>query len=107
MLAQEAARVIADHSGVPRHDIALVLGSGWGRAADLIGETLTQIDNQDVPGFARAAVAGHSGTIRSVAIGTTARRALVFGTRTHYYEGAGCVPSYTRSAQPPRPAAPC
>ena len=32
---------------------------------------------------------GTSGTIRSVAIGDTGRRALVFGTRTHFYEGRG------------------
>ena len=42
-----------------------------------------------MPGFAKAAVAGHSGTMRSVAIGDTGRRALVFGTRTHFYEGRG------------------
>ena len=42
-----------------------------------------------MPGFGRAAVAGHSGTMRSVAIGDTGRRALVYGTRTHYYEGKG------------------
>ena len=43
----------------------------------------------DLPGFHPAAVAGHSGTIRSVRIGDTSRRALVFGTRTHFYEGRG------------------
>ena len=34
-------------------------------------------------------MAGHQGVIRSVRIGDTDRRALVFGTRTHYYEGKG------------------
>ncbi|WP_116112693.1 purine-nucleoside phosphorylase [Austwickia chelonae] len=88
-LASAAAAVIAERTDAPRHDVALVLGSGWGRTGDLIGETLTTIDNEDVPGFAAAAVAGHSGTMRSVAIGDTGRRALVFGTRTHFYEGRG------------------
>ncbi|HET6966961.1 MAG TPA: purine-nucleoside phosphorylase, partial [Ornithinibacter sp.] len=37
----------------------------------------------------KAAVAGHSGVMRSVRIGSTGRRALVYGTRTHYYEGRG------------------
>ena len=69
--------------------MALVLGSGWGPAGDLLGETLATVDITDVPGFRGAAVAGHSGTIRSVRIGTTDRRALVFGTRTHVYEGRG------------------
>jgi purine-nucleoside phosphorylase len=88
-VARAAARVIAERTGVERHDIALVLGSGWGETADRIGETVAEIDNTDVPGFAKAAVAGHSGTIRSVALGDTGRRALVYGTRTHYYEGRG------------------
>ncbi len=88
-VARVAAAVIAERTGAERHDVALVLGSGWGRAADLIGETLAGVDHADVPGFAKAAVAGHSGQMRSVAIGDTGRRALVFGTRTHYYEGRG------------------
>ena len=88
-VARAAAAVIAERTGVEGHDVALVLGSGWGEAGDLIGETLATIDNEDVPGFARAAVVGHSGTMRSVAIGDTGRRALVYGTRTHFYEGRG------------------
>ncbi|KRF27241.1 purine-nucleoside phosphorylase [Phycicoccus sp. Soil802] len=88
-VAKAAAAVIAERSGTDRHDVALVLGSGWGQTGDLIGETLATIDNADVPGFAKAAVAGHSGTMRSVAIADTGRRALVYGTRTHFYEGKG------------------
>ncbi|YAL82583.1 purine-nucleoside phosphorylase [Dermacoccaceae bacterium W4C1] len=88
-VARAAAQVIAERSGTDRHDVALVLGSGWGRTADEVGETVAEIDNTDVPGFAPAAVAGHSGVMRSVRIGDTDRRALVFGTRTHYYEGRG------------------
>ena len=88
-VAARAAEVIAEKTGALTHDIALVLGSGWGETADRIGETLASIDNTEVPGFAKAAVAGHSGTMRSVAIGDTGRRALVFGTRTHFYEGRG------------------
>ena len=88
-VAEAAAAVIRERTGVERHDVALVLGSGWGQTGDLIGETLATIDNTDVPGFGTAAVAGHTGTMRSVAIGDTGRRALVYGTRTHYYEGRG------------------
>nr|WP_206070673.1 purine-nucleoside phosphorylase [Knoellia sp. DB2414S] len=88
-VARAAAAVIAEKTGAERHDVALVLGSGWGQTGDLIGETLATIDNSEVPGFAKAAVAGHSGTMRSVAIGDTGRRALVYGTRTHFYEGKG------------------
>ena len=89
VVAAAAAEIIAGRSGASSHDVALVLGSGWGQTGDLIGETLVTIDNADVPGFAKAAVAGHSGSMRSVAIGDTGRRALVFGTRTHFYEGRG------------------
>lgn len=88
-LAREAAAVIADRTGVERHDVALVLGSGWGQTAELVGETVTTIEQAQVPGFSTAAVAGHSGQMRSVDIASSGRRALVFGTRTHYYEGRG------------------
>ena len=88
-VARAAAARIAELTGAPSHDVALVLGSGWAPAGDLLGETLATFATTDLPGFSAAAVAGHSGTIRSVRIGDTDRRALVFGTRTHYYEGRG------------------
>ncbi|MFN8082299.1 MAG: purine-nucleoside phosphorylase [Kineosporiaceae bacterium] len=89
----ELARQAADHieraTGVASHDVALVLGSGWGGAADALGETLARLDPGEVPGCRAPAVAGHNATIRSVRIGESDRRALVFGSRTHYYEGHG------------------
>jgi purine-nucleoside phosphorylase len=88
-VAAAAADVIRERTGGAAHDVALVLGSGWGQTGDLIGDALETIDNGDVPGFGKAAVAGHSGVMRSVAIGDTGRRALVYGTRTHFYEGRG------------------
>ncbi len=88
-VARAAAAVIAHRTGTPRHDVALVLGSGWGRTADLVGESVGSVGNTEVPGFSGAAVPGHSGTIRSVTVGRTGRRALVLGTRTHLYEGRG------------------
>ncbi|MEP7369086.1 MAG: purine-nucleoside phosphorylase, partial [Dermatophilaceae bacterium] len=88
-VAAAAAAVIAERSGSTGHDVALVLGSGWAQTGDLIGETTATIENSAVPGFVKPAVAGHSGIIRSVAIGDSQRRALVFGTRTHFYEGRG------------------
>jgi purine-nucleoside phosphorylase len=88
-VAAAAAAVVAERSGASRHDVALVLGSGWGQTGDLIGRTVATIENTAVPGFAKSAVAGHSDVMRSVAIGDTGHRALVFGTRTHFYEGRG------------------
>jgi purine-nucleoside phosphorylase len=88
-VARAAAARLAELTGAQRHDVALVLGSGWAPAGELIGETLAEVPNTQVPGFRAAAVAGHVGTIRSVRIGSSDRRALVFGTRTHFYEGRG------------------
>jgi purine-nucleoside phosphorylase len=88
-VARAAADAIAERTEAQRHDVALVLGSGWASAADLLGETLAQVPAQGVPGFQPSAVAGHVGGIRSVAIRDSGRRALVFGSRTHLYEGKG------------------
>lgn len=87
-VADDAAAVIADRSGVDHHEIALTLGSGWSRAADLIGETVAEIPATEVPGFSASAVVGHTGTLRSVRM-PDGRHALVIGARTHYYEGHG------------------
>jgi purine-nucleoside phosphorylase len=85
--AQEAAETLAELTGVERHDVALVLGSGWLPAAEALGEATAEIATTDLPGFSAAAVAGHSGKIRSIRSGD--RRLLVFLSRTHYYEGKG------------------
>ncbi|MCE0458228.1 purine-nucleoside phosphorylase [Curtobacterium flaccumfaciens] len=87
-VARDAAAAIAEQSSIERHDIALTLGSGWGKAADIIGETVSEIPAEQVPGFSASAVPGHSGTIRSIRL-ADGRHALVIGARTHYYEGHG------------------
>jgi purine-nucleoside phosphorylase len=87
-LAQSAAGYIAEQTGVERHDVALVLGSGWGDAAGLIGETTATIPAADIPGFRAPAVVGHVGTISSIRT-DTGKHALVLGARTHFYEGRG------------------
>ncbi|TAJ50117.1 MAG: purine-nucleoside phosphorylase [Herbiconiux sp.] len=87
-VARDAAAQIADLTGVAQHDIALTLGSGWGKAADLIGETVANIPATDVVGFGMPAVPGHVGTLRSILL-PDGRHALVIGARTHYYEGHG------------------
>lgn len=87
-IAQQAARVVAERTGVDQHDIALTLGSGWGKAADELGETVAVIPAEEVPGFSRSAVAGHSGTLRSIRL-ESGHHALIIGARTHFYEGHG------------------
>ncbi|WP_182377394.1 purine-nucleoside phosphorylase [Nocardioides sp. WS12] len=95
-LADAAAARLAELTGVARHDVALVLGSGWLPAADALdptGENTTEIDVTDLPGFAASAVVGHSGKIRSIRLpgvdGADDRYLLAFLSRTHYYEGKG------------------
>lgn len=87
-IAAQAAQQLAEATGVAKHDIALTLGSGWGRAAELIGETTHTIPATDIVGFSASAVVGHSGTLRSILL-PNGKRALVIGARTHYYEGHG------------------
>jgi purine-nucleoside phosphorylase len=86
--AEKAAAAIAQKSGVPKHDLALTLGSGWSKAADLIGETVSEIPANEIPGFHKPAVAGHVGTIRSIKL-PNGKYALVIGARTHFYENHG------------------
>jgi purine-nucleoside phosphorylase len=86
--AREAGAAIAHLTSTEAHDVALVLGSGWVPAADLLGDTVSEIPFTDIPGFTPPAVAGHAGTLRSVRT-KQGTRALVFLGRTHLYEGRG------------------
>ena len=86
-LAEAAARELAGRTGVDRHDVAVVLGSGWRPAADELAEAPVEVPMAELPGFARPTVMGHGGAIQSVAVGE--RRVLVLLGRTHLYEGRG------------------
>jgi purine-nucleoside phosphorylase len=85
--AGDAARALATATGVERHDVAVVLGSGWVPAADALGRPETELPVTDLPGFAAPTAAGHAGTVRSLTVG--GRRVLVLLGRTHLYEGRG------------------
>ncbi|MFJ4098970.1 purine-nucleoside phosphorylase [Amycolatopsis japonica] len=85
-----AAAAIAERTGVEKHDIAVVLGSGWRPAADVIGEPDAEIPLGELPGFAAPGAVGHGGTVRSVRVGE--KRALILLGRTHFYEGKGIDP---------------
>lgn len=92
-LAREAAAVLAERTGAPAHDVAVVLGSGWRPAADVLGASAVEIPVTTLPGFAVPRVTGHAGTVRSVQLSGPLgeRRVLVLLGRAHGYEGHGAA----------------
>lgn len=85
--AEPAARAVAAATGHPRHDLAVVLGSGWVPAADALGTPDADVPMAELPGFAPPTAIGHVGRVRSVDV--AGRRVLVYLGRTHLYEGLG------------------
>ncbi len=88
--ATTAAAALAERTGTDRHDVAVVLGSGWRPAADVLGPAAHELAMAELPGFLAPTVAGHGGTLRSVPV--EGRRVLVLLGRTHLYEGHGPAP---------------
>ncbi|QUH04936.1 purine-nucleoside phosphorylase [Saccharopolyspora erythraea] len=88
--AHAAASAIADATGIQRHDMAVVLGSGWQPAAEEIGAAETEMHMSDLPGFAPPSAIGHSGKVWSVPV--SGKHVLVMLGRTHMYEGKGVEP---------------
>lgn len=86
-VARWAADALAERGGIARHDVAVVLGSGWVPAADALAEDGFEIAVTELPGFVPPSAEGHAGRIRSVEV--AGRRVLVFLGRTHLYEGHG------------------
>ena len=85
--AATAAKDLATATGADRHDVAVVLGSGWAPAADALGRPAAEVRVGELTGFAAPTAEGHGGTVRSLTIG--GNRTLVFLGRTHLYEGRG------------------
>lgn len=83
--AQAAAAAIAERTGVEHHDVAVVLGSGWGPAVTELGDPVAVLPMAELPGFTPPSAAGHGGQALSVRIG--AHRVLVLVGRIHAYEG--------------------
>lgn len=85
-LPRDAAAELARRTGRERHDVAVVLGSGWRPAADVLcsGE-VTELPMSELPGFLAPTAQGHGGTVRSLEIGGL--RVLILLGRTHGYEG--------------------
>jgi len=85
-LVGAAATAIAVRTEVERHDVLVVLGSGWTPAADRFGTTTAEVPIAELPGFPAVGVAGHAGVLRSVEV-PGGRRILALLGRVHAYEG--------------------
>lgn len=86
-LAADAAAALAEAMACRRHDAVVVLGSGWGGAADAFGVPEAELSMVDLPGFHAPVAEGHRGLVRSYALDGV--RVLCFLGRTHLYEGLG------------------
>ncbi|MCW2653271.1 MAG: purine-nucleoside phosphorylase [Mycobacterium sp.] len=84
-LAESAARLIAERTGVARHEVAVVLGSGWAPAAETLGRPAATLQMAELPGFTPPAAAGHRGQMLSIPVADN--RVLVLLGRIHAYEG--------------------
>ncbi len=83
-LATQAAATLSSRTGIDLFDIAVVLGSGWARAAAELGDG-PSVPLADLPGFPPPSASGHGAAVRVVELG--GRRVLVFLGRIHLYEG--------------------
>ncbi len=93
MLAAEAGAALRNAVGSDI-DVAVVLGSGWRAAADVMAEDsrvtqLLELPMADLPGFVPPTAEGHGGTIRVLRVATSdgSRTVAVCLGRTHAYEG--------------------
>lgn len=84
-VARAAAAALVAATGVARHDVAVVLGSGWMPAVARLGEVVADVPFADLPGFPPLSVSGHRGLVRSMAVGGKA--VLCLSGRVHAYEG--------------------
>lgn len=77
------ADAIVERTGESHHDVAVVLGSGFGTYATTIDGTA--VSYADLPGIPAPAAVGHAGRLVSTRIGPS--RVLLFSGRVHAYEG--------------------
>ena len=83
--ARAAAAAIAERTGRPDHDVAVVLGSGWAPAVEALGTASAVIPMAELPGFTAPTAQGHRGQVLSTVVGRN--RVLVLLGRIHGYEG--------------------
>jgi purine-nucleoside phosphorylase len=86
-LARRAAAVLARATGRERHDVVVVLGSGWAPAAESLGPAVADFAVTDLPGCHAPVAEGHAGRVRSCDV--AGLRVLCLLGRTHLFEGHG------------------
>lgn len=90
-LAHHSAAELAAATGVDRHDIAVVLGSGWAPAIDGLGTIVERVPAEKISGFVSSGIAGHSGSLTSIRL-ANGSHVLAIGSRAHLYQGLGVAP---------------
>ena len=81
---QATAATIAERTGVERHDVVAVLGTGLGGYPATLRDPVA-VPYADLPGFPIPKAVGHAGTAYSVQMGDN--RVLLLAGRPHAYEG--------------------
>ena len=97
------AEALADRTGVERHDVAVVLGSGWGRCADALGAGHRGRRSPSCPGSRAPSAVGHGAGVRSIDV--AGQQVLVFLGRSTSTRATTPPSSPTACASPPPPAA--
>ncbi len=107
----EGAHQIARRTGVPCHDLLVVLGSGAADALAAWGEPAASLPLSDLPGVLVPVAPGHEDRLDSYVLDRSGRghdpqggggvRVLVARGRTHLYEGRG--PGLVVALAVPRP----
>ena len=83
--ATRAADALASVTGVPHHDVVVVLGTGLAAAADQLGPARSRHPLDVLPGMPSSFVSHQTSEFRSLDVEGT--RVLVFLGRLHLYEG--------------------
>ncbi|MGF1647520.1 MAG: purine-nucleoside phosphorylase [Kineosporiaceae bacterium] len=86
-VARRAASALARVTGRDRHDVVVVLGSGWAPAAGALGDVVAELPVAGLPGFHAPVAQGHPGLVRSYDLAGV--RVLCLLGRTHLFEGHG------------------
>ena len=87
-LSMFAAEKLTNLTQISSFDVALILGSGWSKATDQLGEITADIPANEIPGFSDSGIVGHLGRLISIQLPNRSH-ALIIGARTHLYESNG------------------